>query len=84
MSNKHPERVFRIGSVSASIFAREIATDHGRRTVRNVVLQRRYVDGEETRYTNGFGLAELSQIAACLEHARRYVETREAEIDLGD
>jgi len=40
-----PEKVFRIGSVSASVFANEV--QEGKRPMRNVNLQKRYRDGEE-------------------------------------
>ena len=41
-----PEKVFRIGAVSASVFVNEIKTESGTRNVRNVNLQRRYRDGD--------------------------------------
>ena len=51
-----PERVFRIGSISASVFANEIDGDGGKRKVRNVNLQRRYRDGDEWKSTTSFAL----------------------------
>ena len=55
MSSRKPERVFRIGFVSASVFAHEIDADDGKRTLRSVNLQKRYLDGEEVKYTSSFG-----------------------------
>ena len=36
-----PERLFRIGAISASVFVNEVDGEGGKRTVRNVNLQRR-------------------------------------------
>ena len=56
-----PEKVFRIGFVSASVFAHEVDSDDGKRTLRSVNVQKRYLDGEEVKYTSSFNLAELPQ-----------------------
>jgi hypothetical protein len=83
MSRK-PEKVFRIGFVSASVFAHEIDADDGKRTLRSVNLQKRYLDGEEVKYTSSFNLAELPQAIRVLLLAQQYVESREAEIALSE
>ena len=76
-----PEKVFRIGSVSASVFAREIENDNGKRTIRNVNLQRRYRDDEgEWKSTSSFSLAELPQAATVLQLATNYVAEKEAAV----
>ena len=84
MSSRKPERVFRIGFVSASVFAHEIDADDSKRTLRSVNLQKRYLDGEEVKYTSSFNLAELPQAIRVLQLAQRYVEPREAEITLSE
>lgn len=84
MSQRKPEKVFRIGFVSASIFAHEVDGDGGKRVVRSVSVQKRYVDKEAVKYTSSFGIAELPQAQRVLEIAQAYVESQEAEIDLGD
>lgn len=79
MSQK-PEKVFRIGFVSASVFAREIKTEEGKRTLRSVNVQKRYVDEGEAKYTSSFGLGELPQAIEALRLALHYVESQEAEV----
>lgn len=82
MSQRKPEKVFRIGFVSASVFARDIDTDDGKRTVRSVNVQKRYMDGDEVKYTSSFNLAELPQAIRVLQLAQHHVEVRESEIAL--
>ena len=79
-----PERVFRIGYVSASVFARDVDTDDGKRTIRNVNVQKRYLDGDEVKYTSSFSLAELPQATRVLQLASAHVESREAEVVSND
>ena len=79
-----PEKVFRIGYVSASIFENEIKTDDGKRAVRNVNLQRRYKDGDEWKSASTFGLGDMPCAVRVLQLAQQYVETVEAEIQLGE
>ncbi len=84
MSSRKPERVFRIGFVSASVFAHEIDADDGKRTLRSVNLQKRYLDGEEVKYTSSFNLAELPQAIRVLQLAAEYVESRESQVALSE
>ena len=76
-----PEKVFRIGAVSASVFHNEIETDAGTRRIRNVNLQRRYrEDSGEWKSASSFALAELPQAAAVLKLAFEYVASKEAVV----
>jgi hypothetical protein len=75
-----PERVFRIGAVSASVFVNEVKSDNGKREIRNVNLQRRYHDGEEWKSSSSFGLADLPQAIAILELAMEHVAEQEADV----
>ena len=84
MASKKPEKVFRVGFVSASIFAHEVENDDGKRTLRSVSVQKRYLDGEDVKYTSSFGLAELPQAIRVMQLAQQYVERQEAEVSLGD
>ncbi|MFN0196149.1 MAG: hypothetical protein ACKVT0_05355 [Planctomycetaceae bacterium] len=77
-----PERVFRIGFVSASIFSHDVENDDGKRTLRSVSVQKRYLDGEEPKYTSSFNLAELPQAIRALQLSQEYLESQEAEINL--
>ncbi|QDT40352.1 hypothetical protein Pan241w_04080 [Gimesia alba] len=81
-SNNPPEKVFRIGFITASVFGHEIETDEGPITVRSVNVQKRYKDGEDVKYTSSFNLAELPQAVRVLQMAQAYVERAEAEIIL--
>lgn len=73
-----PEKVFRIGSVSASVFVNEV--EQGKRQVRNVNLQKRYRDGDEWKSSTSFGLPELPQAMAVLDLVMKYVADKEAEV----
>lgn len=80
MSQSKPEKTFRIGFVSASVFSRQINTDGGEITLRSVNLQRRYMDEGEAKYSSSFGLAELPQAIAALKLAMDHVAEQEAAI----
>lgn len=80
MASKRPEKVFRIGFVSASVFSHDVENDDGKRTMRSVSLQKRYMDGDEAKFTSSFNLSELPQAMRVLQLAQEYVEGREAEI----
>jgi hypothetical protein len=75
-----PEKVFRVGSVSASVFKNTVETQNGKRDMRNVALQRAYRDGEEWKNTSTFGLAEVPQALAVLDLALRYLSNKEADV----
>jgi len=75
-----PEKVFRIGLVSASVFCNEIETANGKRDVRNVTLQRRYRDGDEWKNSSSLGLSDLPQALEILRLALTYVEAIEADV----
>ena len=77
---KSPEKVFRIGSVSASIFVNKIEGESGKRQIRNVNLQRRYKDGNEWKSATSFGLTDLPNAIRVLQLALEHVETAEAEV----
>lgn len=72
-----PEKVFRIGFISASVFVNEVGQDQ--RELRSVNLQRRYKDGNDWKSTSSFGLSDLPNAIRVLELARNHVEAHEAE-----
>lgn len=80
MASKTPEKTFRIGLVSASVFANEVDGEGGKRTIRNVNLQRRYRDGDAWKSSSSFGLADLPTALRVLQLAQGYVEQHEAEV----
>ena len=75
-----PEKVFRIGLVSASIFVNEVETDSGTKKLRNVNLQRRYRDGDEWKTTTSLGLSDLPVAMAVLDLATKHVASKEADV----
>jgi hypothetical protein len=75
-----PEKVFRIGLVSASIFANEVGNDDKQRTIRSVSLQRRYLDGDEWKSSTSFGLAELPTVATVVRLATDDIASKEADV----
>ena len=81
-SQRKPEKVFRVGFVSASVFAHNVETDDGTRTIRSVSIQKRYKDGDEVKYTSSFNLAEMPQALRVMQLAQAHVESEEAEIHL--
>ena len=79
MAAKKPEKTFRIGYVSASVFVNDVELEGGKRQFRSVTLQRSYKDGDETKFVSSFGLAELPQAIRALQLAQQHVEQAEAE-----
>ena len=76
-----PERVFRIGSISASVFVNEVEGEGGKRQMRNVNLQRRYRDDDEWKSSSSFALADLPAAIAVLKLALDHVTAQEAVIE---
>jgi hypothetical protein len=82
MAKQKPEKLFRVGYVTGSVFPHDVETGNGKRTIRSVNLQKRYKDGEETKYTSSFSLAEVPQAVAVLQMAQEYIAGHEAEVSL--
>ena len=81
MANQPPEKQFRIGSVSASVFANTIDGDGNRkRKIRNVNLQRRYKDGDDWKSSSSFGLADIPLAIRVLQLAQEHIEAAEADV----
>lgn len=82
--SQSPEKVFRIGRCSASVFKNlvEPKEEGGqRRTVRSVNLQRRYKDDDgEWKTATSFGLSDLPCAVRALQLAQEYVEGVEADV----
>ncbi len=67
---KKPERIYRVGDVSASIFVQEAGND---RVFRTVSLQKSYMSEGERQYTSSLSLAELPAAIEVLRMALSYV-----------
>jgi hypothetical protein len=76
-----PEKVYRIGAVSGSVFVNEVDTEGGKRQIRNVNLQRRYRDdgSGDWKSASSFGLADLPAAITVLQMALDHVASKEAE-----
>jgi len=51
-----PSDAFRIGSISGRFFESKVDGDAGKRTIRNVSLQRGYKEDDEVNYSSSFGI----------------------------
>lgn len=71
-----PEKSFRIGNISAAVFLNE---SQDKRPFRSVVLQRRYKDGDDWKYSNSFTLNDLPSVQIVLQMALTHVAGQEAE-----
>jgi len=72
-----PVKVFRFGSISASVFENEIDTEGGAKSLLSVNLQRRYRDsGGQWKSNTSFTLAELPAAVEVLRRAMDYIATQ--------
>ncbi len=85
MAKKSPEKVYRVGHVSASIFVntstREDAGEKVEREFRTVSLQRSYQDEKGTwQYSGNLTLGDLANAMRALSLAQDHVEEQEAAV----
>lgn len=72
-----PDKAYRLGLISASVFTNEISTDGGTRTARSVVLQRRYRDGNgEWQSTNSLNASDVPAAICVLQASQAYLLER--------
>jgi hypothetical protein len=76
---KKPERIIRIGDVSASIFVQMVEGANEDRVFRTVSLQKSYVSNGERQYTGSLSLAELPAAIEVLRMALEYVGDHKEE-----
>ena len=69
---KSPVKTFRLGNISASVFANE-GNEKGS-VFHTVAVQRSYRDGDKTKYDASFTARDLPATIRCLELAQTYVE----------
>lgn len=81
MNRQNPEHVIRIGTVSASVFARKIEKEgETTRIIRSVNVQKRYLDGSTAKFSSSFGLSELPQAIEVMKRAMQYVADAESVV----
>jgi hypothetical protein len=73
-----PERTFRIGAVSASVFVNKADGD---RDFRSVSLQRSFKTGEEWKTATNFTLSDIPAAVAVLQMAMHHVAEREGQAE---
>ena len=73
-----PEKTFRIGAVSASVFVNEA---EGGRTFRSVSLQRSFKTGEEWKTATNFTLSDMPAAVAVLQMAMHHVAERDRQTE---
>jgi len=78
---KKPEQKFRAGSVTATIWAKDIeVTRDGKKTsvtVYNTEIVKNYKDGEEWKKTNNFGKDDLVKLQVVLAKATEFLYLNE-------
>lgn len=78
-SQKGPEKAFRLGNVSGSVF---LNPSESGRDFRSVVFQRSYrTESGDRRFSNSFNASDLPVLERVLKLAQEYVEQLEAVID---
>jgi hypothetical protein len=85
MAKQKPQRVFRVGYVSASVFCNTSSRKEGGETVerefRTVSLQRSYQDDKgDWQYSGNLSLGDLANALRALTLAQGYVEEQESTV----
>ena len=76
---KSPEKSFRLGNVSASVFLNQTEAGRG---FRSVVFQRSYrTESGDRRFSSSFNAADLPVLERVLRLAQQHVEQIEVLID---
>ena len=73
-----PERTFKIGACSASVF---VNNAQGGRQFRSVSLQRRYKQGDNWKSATAFTLDEIPNALAVLHLAMSYIAEQDTTTD---
>ncbi|MCH8149562.1 MAG: hypothetical protein IH987_16515 [Planctomycetes bacterium] len=74
-----PEKTFRIGACSASVFVNTSKSDD-KRSFRVVSLQRRYKDGDEWKTSTRFTQSDLPAAIQVMQSAMEYLIAQEASV----
>lgn len=76
---KAPEQVIRLGTISASIFANESASENGgTSTFRTITIQRSYRDeSNQTQFDTSFTVRDMPAVLRVGQLASEYVERQE-------
>jgi hypothetical protein len=73
-----PEKKFKVGACTASVFANEIYSGSGKGIVKSVALQRTYKDKSgQFQNTSSFGLNDIPKAMLALSKAYEYLAMSE-------
>ena len=75
-----PEKRFKVGACTASIFANEVNTAEGTKNLRSVSLQRTYKDKDgKFQHTTSFKVHDIPKAVLALNKAYEYLTLNEGE-----
>ena len=73
-----PEKKFKVGACTASVFVNEVSTGNGKVVMKNVVLQRTYKDKDDTfQNTTSFRIDDIPKAVLALNKAYDYLVSGE-------
>lgn len=76
----HPEKTFRAGLLSASVFRNTVTVGDEQRLIPKVIFQKRYKKSDDTWATTGsLDVHEIPKAVLVLEKAYEYLVGRETE-----
>ena len=68
-----PEKKFRCGPISASIWAEDKTVESGVIKFHSVNITKAYKDGDEWKHTNSFNTEDLPKVALVVNEAYKYI-----------
>ena len=79
-ASNSPEKTFRIGNCSASVFVNQTSSNGKKREFRSVTVQRSFMDGDERKFVSSFGLNDLPAAIRVMQLAQQHIEEEEAVV----
>ena len=76
-----PEKRFRCGPVSASIWAESKVVDGEMVKFYSINIDKAYKDGDEWKHTNRFNAEDLPKVALVANEAYKYIRLTESDQD---
>ena len=74
-----PEKRFKCGSVSASIWAKAKTVEGEMVKFYSVSIDKAYKDGDEWKHSNSFAAEDLPKVALVTNEAYKYIHLQETE-----
>jgi hypothetical protein len=76
-----PEKKFKCGSVSASIWA-NTKTTHGETVkFKSATINKAFKDGDEWKYTDSFNIEDLPKVVLVATEAYKYIRLKSTDSD---